>query len=354
MKLKNAFLKNRLRALQKRLTSWRVPACIVENPIDLFYLLGLKISAGTLLLTQEEAFLLVDGRYLQCAREKDFFRTLALDEKTLSHLIREQKIKTLAFDSWTTSVDRAEDLKRLGKLKGISRLLKEERLLKDPLEIRALKKSAHLLEKGFAHIKNSLKEGISEKELALSFELFCRQRGADTLAFEPIIAFGANSAMPHHRAGQTRLKKGDLVLIDSGVIYENYHSDMTRVLFFDAPNSEFKKLYALVKKAQRAALRLCKPGQKVGSLDRAAREVMKKENVETSFLHSLGHGIGLETHEYPKIKEGGLDSTLRLEPGMVITLEPGLYFPGRGGVRYEDMILITEKGYQKITHSSIP
>jgi Xaa-Pro aminopeptidase len=142
------------------------------------------------------------------------------------------------------------------------------------------------------------------------------------------------------------MKGGDIVLIDIGVIVEKYHSDMTRMLFYQKPDPELEKLHHINKSAHDAALLLCRPGTKIGMLDRAARDVMAKHGVEALFVHSLGHGIGLETHEYPRIKWDGEDKDLLLQPGMVFTVEPGLYVPGKGGVRYEDTILITEAGYE--------
>jgi Xaa-Pro aminopeptidase len=141
------------------------------------------------------------------------------------------------------------------------------------------------------------------------------------------------------------LKKGDLVLIDIGVTVDHYRSDMTRVVFYQEADPELERLYQINKEAQGAALQECRPGTRLGALDRAARAVMQTHGVEPLFVHSLGHGIGLETHEYPRLKWDNEDKDLVLEPGMVFTVEPGLYIPEKGGVRYEDTIRITEDGY---------
>lgn len=154
--------------------------------------------------------------------------------------------------------------------------------------------------------------------------------------------------MPHYRAGKAKLKKNDTALIDIGVVVNGYHSDMTRVLFFGKPDPLLKKMYPIVKEAQKAALSMCRPGIAVKELDLAARHVMNKYGVEQYFIHSLGHGIGLETHEAPRIKWNGEDKEMLLKPGMVITIEPGLYFPGKGGLRYEDTIIINEQGHENL------
>ncbi|MES2122808.1 MAG: M24 family metallopeptidase, partial [Chlamydiota bacterium] len=196
------------------------------------------------------------------------------------------------------------------------------------------------------HMQKEIKAGISEKELALIFEVFCLQNGAEAMAFDPIVAFGPNSAMPHYRSQDVPLCKGDIVLIDIGVVREKYHSDMTRVHFFQGADPEMQRLYAIARKAQRKALEHCRPGVRVGMLDEAARDVLRDEGVEELFVHSLGHGIGLETHEYPRIKATGESKDMHLEVGMAITVEPGLYIPGKGGVRYEDTVVITPNGYR--------
>ncbi len=341
----------RLKRLQKALTKQKLDACLIEQPLELFYFTGLKLSAGRLLVHEAEELLLVDGRYLQIAEEKSPYKT-ALDapDKLLS-FCKVHRIKHLGFDGRHTSYDHFLRLQKWineaeTKLVPSTPLFKEVRAIKDKEEIQKLQKSADLLWKGFQFIRKSLKKGVKEIELSKQFEIFCLEHGADGMSFEPIIAFGPNSAMPHYRSQNVRLKEGDTVLIDIGVSVDNYHSDMTRVVFFKKENAYLQRLYDIAKRAQKSALKLCRPGVKVKELDKAAREVMKEENVEKLFLHSLGHGIGLEVHEYPRIKFDGEDKDVELETGMVFTIEPGLYVPGIGGVRYEDTVVITPTGHK--------
>jgi Xaa-Pro aminopeptidase len=231
------------------------------------------------------------------------------------------------------------------KLIPVTHSFKTLRAIKEKQEIVLMKKSAALLWKGFQFLRKALKKGVTEKELATRFEIFCLENGAERLAFEPIIAFGKNGAMPHYRSQNVKLKDGDAVLIDIGVVLNNYHSDMTRVVFYKKEDPYIRHLYDIVKRAQMSALKLCRPGTKFKELDLAARKIMREEGVEDLFVHSLGHGIGLETHEYPRIKFDNEDKDVVLESGMVFTVEPGLYVPGKGGVRYEDTIVITPTGY---------
>lgn len=343
-------ISNRITRLQKILKRESIDGCLIENPIDLFYFTGLKLSTGRLVIAEKTAVLLIDGRYLQAAKERAPVLALLDSAEAFIDFLKKASIRKLGFDGKHTSFDHLEHLKKqlkgsLIKLFSVSSLFNSARVIKDAKEIIAISKSADLLWKGFEFIRRSLKKGITEQELAKKFEIFCLERGADRLWFEPIIAFGANSAMPHYRAQDAALKEGDIVLIDIGIVVDHYHSDLTRVLFYKKTDPFLSRLYTITKRAQKSALSLCRPGVKVKEIDLAARRVMREENVEDLFIHSLGHGIGLEGHEFPRLKYNGEDKDLVLESGMVFTVEPGLYVPGKGGVRYEDTIVITPHGY---------
>ncbi len=331
--------------LQGYLKEKNLGGCIIEDPIDLFYLTGLQLSAGTLIVLPKSWQLLVDGRYLEVA--KPLGAILSSDEAKKKCL---PKNSTILIDSTRSSYDQIARWQALVRgictLQPTPRILKELRAIKDSKEIALMKKSALLGFAGFRHICTLLKSGVTERELALAFTLYALKHGADGASFEPIIAFGKNSALPHHHSGKTKLKKGDLVLMDLGVMLNGYASDMTRVVFYGKGNPQLLALHETVKAAQKAALALCKPGAKLKDLDLGAREVMAQEGLESYFVHSLGHGLGLEVHEYPIIRKTGSEKDVVLREGMVITIEPGLYLPGKGGSRYEDTILITKKGYQ--------
>jgi len=353
----------RIKNIQNYLMQKKLDLLILDDPISLIYLTGLHLSYGKIFITKERVKLFVDGRYIQAAKKNEDLEVGLIGEKALVDFIVENKIKNVAFDSNIVTYYSFEKLNTfVQKIKSkypmdiqlIPQLnpLRDFRLIKDLDEIAILKRAAALNWKGFEHVCLLLKEGVTEKEMALEFEMFVRRNGADSLAFDPIVSFGKNSAMPHYVPSNTKLKLNDIVLLDIGVRIENYHSDMTRVIFFGKASAELEKMYSITKRAQANALSLCKPGTKLKDLDLAAREIFIQEDCEKDYLHSLGHGVGLEIHEYPRIKFDTEDKDVILKPGMVITIEPGIYVADIGGVRYEDTILITNEGYDNFYSAS--
>lgn len=344
-------LSNRLQCLKRKLSAESIDVCLIDSPLDLLYYTGLTLSAGHLIVTRKSAFLFVDGRYVQMAKEKAPMQVFLDGPGGFEGVLKRENAKKMAFDSSRVPYDRFIGLKKRVKPIGVqlipdAQLFQGLRAIKDGEEIEKMRRSAQLAYKGFLFIRGILKAGITEREVARKFEIFCLEQGAEKLSFEPIIAFGKNSAMPHYRPQQVPLKTGDIVLIDIGVVLDKYHSDMTRVLFFQKQDPFFKDVYEVVLGAQKAALAECVPGVGVEALDLAARKIMRKAKLEPHFLHSLGHGIGLETHEYPRLSSQRKGSKVHLKSGMVVTVEPGLYFQGRGGIRYEDTVVVTESGYE--------
>jgi Xaa-Pro aminopeptidase len=227
--------------------------------------------------------------------------------------------------------------------------VKELRAIKEPKEIEALKRAQNLTLRGIQKVIEGLKEGITEEELGLEFEIFCRKNGASGLSFSSIIAFGENSAYPHYRAGKAKLKKGQVILIDVGAVVDKYNGDMTRIHHFGKPDERIVHFEKLVSHAQKSAMAHIKPGVKIGSIDQIVQDEFDKADVKQLYTHSLGHGIGLEGHEFPKIRFDGEDKNVILKSGMVFTVEPGLYQLGVGGVRIEDMVVVTETGFERFS-----
>jgi Xaa-Pro aminopeptidase len=351
----------RLEHLQSFLMSEKINFLILDDPINLLYLTGLHLEKARLIVGQTIGRLFVDGRFLEEAHKKSPCAVFLAEEESLFDFFmiyaKGENIK-IAFDSSSLSYSGYQKLadffaslsKQAGRnlffeMVPIDNPLRDIRSIKSHGEISAIRRASNITWAGFEHVCAHLKEGVSEKTLALEFEIFCRQNGAEALAFEPLICFGPNSAMPHHRSDETRLKMDDIVLIDVGAKVDGYCSDMTRVVFFGKADPMLEQCYDIVKKAQNRALILCKPGEHIGAIDKAARDYIESQGFGKDFLHSTGHGVGIEVHEYPSVKFNGKDKDHPIRPGMVITVEPGIYKPGIGGVRYEDTIVITKDGY---------
>jgi len=350
----------RLKKLQRLLKEKKCDALYVDDAVNLFYLTGIQLSAGVLLAHAKGAFLLVDGRYIEMCKKLSPFPVILTNQfmKSLAELISNECkfISRLAFNSENTSYKSylllekclAEISSKL-ELVALDNPVKQLRSIKDKNEIALLRDAAALGSKGFDYACQCLKEGITEVEVASELEIFWKRLGSKGLAFDPIIAFGSNSSMPHYRAGDAKLKKGDTVLIDIGVNFEHYNSDMTRVVYFKKADPKILEIHEIVEKAQAKALALCRPGVLIGDIDRAAREFIQKKGFGEYFNHGLGHGVGLEIHEWPVIKNIDPWKEIPLEEGMVITIEPGIYLPNHGGVRIENTVVITKEGYEDFT-----
>ena len=335
----------RIKKLQQRLAA---DCLLIDHPLDLVYLTGVAVSLGRLVAFPDRACFFVDERYIEKAKREASCEA-RLKNGLFDYLKPAHKI---GFDAAFLTCEGFQGLQE--KLPGkewvpFSRPVKELRALKEPKEIEALRKAAHLTAAGYRHIAALLKEGVAEEDLALEFEIYCRRRGASRLSFDPIVAFGENSAFPHHRAGKARLKKDQIVLLDLGAMVDGYAGDMTRVVFFGSPDPQLEKDSLLVKKAHSLAIAQVRPHIRFGDLDQIARDYLRKEGVEGLFTHGLSHGVGLDVHEFPTLRREGGDADLKLAPSMVFTVEPGLYRPGLGGVRHEDTVLVTETGVENLS-----
>ncbi len=348
MNSKSSLKKNnsRLDRYIKALREEQIDLFVIDDPIGIYYLTGIKVSRGKLFVHAEKTQFFVDGRYLEMCQKCAPCKVSLLSDETLRKYLLEFKQQVVGFDCNRAKYSEYAQLKKLIQCKPCLNPLDRLRFVKDSSEINKVRKSCSLLNEGYHYIRKKLKVGVIEKDVARDFEIYCRQKGAEKLSFESIIAFGKNSSMPHYQTGKSKLKKDQIVLFDIGIVVNGYHSDMTRTFFFGKGSEKLQKVHAVVKAAQDAVLMLCRPGSKIGALDKAARAVMKKEKLEQYFTHSLGHSIGLETHEYPMIAGLANVKEIVLEPGMIFTVEPGIYLPNVGGVRLEETIMITKMGYQ--------
>lgn len=342
----------RLKRLRSQPFSKKYDALLIDLPIDLFYLTGLQLSAGQLIISDSCAALFVDGRYTQAANQQSLFPIEELTDESTKTWLNAQGIKRLGFNQTHTPYQRFIQLKELLnpiELIPIHSPIEPLRLIKDEDELTILRAAGRLAYEGFTFVSSLLKEEIEEKELAFELEFFWKKRGGSHLAFDSIIAFNENSSMPHYRTGNTRLKQNSSILIDIGVVLDHYNSDMTRVIFFGNRPKDIQTIYPIVQEAHDLALEKCRPGTLIGDLDKTARDWIESKKYGYAFTHSLGHGVGLEIHEAPTVRSKGPYASIPLEAGMVITIEPGIYLPGIGGVRIENTVVITQNGYEIIT-----
>lgn len=319
------------------------PALLITDPLDIFYLTGIALTVGTLLLSRNNAILFVDGRYKEAASQSQL---IVADVETLPTTLVAIE-GPCAFDS--DHVTYAQYLSLLIKKNTLFPLaspIKRLRQIKEQEELEKLRVAAALCMRGMEKVMSILREGISEKEVANEVEFFWKKEGGEKFSFDPIIAFGANSSKPHHRSSDAILRTGDIVLVDMGVVVSHYHSDMTRVFGFGNVDKKLVEIYAIVYEAKKRAIAGCIAGRAIKEVDALARDYITECGYGEAFVHGLGHGIGLETHEPPYLRK---TVTTCLEENQVVTIEPGIYIPGLGGVRLEDMVIVQKNKSLNLT-----
>lgn len=323
---------------------------LLTHLTNIRYLTDFTGSAGFMVLGKKRNFFFTDFRYRGIAQELEKhpsripFSFVDLNEDGWKKLEQLTRKKTLEFEAdHLTIADLQRWKKKLPTVKWApsKASIEERRLIKDANEIKKLKKSQQINEETLRRIKKMLKPGVTELEIAWKIKVIGHELGAEDISFEPIVAFGPHSAIPHHQNTATKLKDSDLVLIDMGMKYQGYCSDMTRTFLSRKATAEQKNVYLKVLRAQTLAIEAIRPGVRCSKLDQIARDSMGED--AEFFGHSLGHGVGLDVHEAPGLSTRSKD---RLKPGMVVTVEPGIYLDGRFGVRIEDCGLVTETGYE--------
>lgn len=354
---KNPDLDRRLENIKRSIRKKGCKFFLVTNSKNIYYLSGLAVTDSAILITPKKDFLITDPRFSECACRQKRFRVFITELKNelfsiLIKLLRSCKAKKLAFETDALSYHRYEQLKirlddmhiRLVPLKGVVENLKA---IKDAYEIRQIKMAIQILSDTLNIIKKRIKPGVTERELGVDIECLLRLNGAQKNSFDTIVASGPHSSMPHSEITNRRFKDNDVVLLDFGSVYNWYNSDLTRVFFLGKIKDKFKELYRIVKEAQARAINIIKPGIKIIEVDKAAREYISSYGYGGYFGHNLGHGIGLDVHELPLI---GPKSESVLMEGMVFSVEPGIYLPGFGGIRIEDLVLVTKEGYEVLTN----
>jgi Xaa-Pro aminopeptidase len=352
--LTNEFAERR-RALASRLASEKADAILVASLSNVRYLTGFTGSNGMLVLAASgEASFFTDPRYrIQAGAEVDCpikVSTGALLPDVLA-LAARKKIRRLGFEKSRLGYEQYETLRSSlplhSTLKPLGGLVENQRMIKSAGEIEIIRRSVELNSKAYEAGLRSIRPGRTrEADLAAEIDFQMRKLGAERPAFETIVASGERSALPHAQPSQRLLGKNELLLIDMGATLEGYASDMTRVAFLGRPSSRIKRIYKAVLEAQAAGIDAVRPGVTAEYVDRRTRQVLKPYKLDKAFVHSTGHGLGLEIHERPRL--GKRDKTL-LEEGMAITIEPGVYLEGFGGIRIEDTVVVTRAGCESLT-----
>lgn len=337
-----------------------VDAILVSHSPDVRYLSGFTGSAGILVLTADRTLLFTDGRYRDQAKaEVRGVEIVIADRSTLlaaCDWIGQTAIQRCAVDASHTTLSAMEAMRRALPARGRRKLffpteacVARQRERKDPSEMVAIRSAAALACQLFDKLLNYITPGRSELEIAAKLEYEARIAGAEAMSFETIVASGRRSALPHGRATMTRLPRRGFVTLDFGVVVSGYCSDMTRTVYLGRPSARERDVYHSVLEAQIAAADAVRPKVAAGDIDKVAREVLRRAGLDMFFTHSTGHGVGLEIHEGPRLGKG---QRQLLEPGMVITIEPGVYVPESFGVRIEDMVLVTKTGREVLTQST--
>ncbi|MBB5779730.1 M24 family metallopeptidase [Nonomuraea jabiensis] len=319
-----------------------VPALLVTSPVNVRYLTGLVSSnAAVLVRADGTALLATDNRYIEVARTLDVPSVEAYDVE--SALVEPGAGIEAAWMSVAT-------YRRLGEgLVPLEPVVELLRAVKDDGELELLRTACEITDQAFADISGKIVPGITERDLARLLDNRMTELGADKPAFDTIVAAGENGAIPHHAPSGRRLRTGDLVTVDFGARYQGYHADMTRTVCLGPPTDWQREIYDLVAEAQRAGRHALAPGAGAREVDAAARTVIEDAGYGSRFRHGLGHGVGLEIHEEPFL---GPSRTGRLEDRVPITVEPGVYLPGRGGVRIEDTLVTREGGPELFTKTT--
>jgi Xaa-Pro aminopeptidase len=338
--------------LLDRLREARSSAFLTVTLPNVRYLSGFTGSNAALLLTPERALLLTDPRYQsQAPRESDCEVKIAKGplSKEISMWIKRLRLKSLAFEQNRISFEDYQHLKEAAgrvRFKPAGGMVEELRMVKSPAEIATIRASVKLNSAAVEQALGRFRGSMTEVDLAAEIEYRMRRLGADGPAFETIVASGERSALPHARPTDHPIQADRLLLVDVGATVAGYASDMTRTLAVGKLSAKVRRMYRAVLESQLAAVDAVKPGVPCGAVDRAARDVLRGYGLERLFVHSTGHGLGLEIHERPRV---GRKERTRLQPGMVITIEPGAYQEGLGGVRIEDTVAVTSRGCEILT-----
>lgn len=345
----------RVRKLRGKIAEAGGRAMLVGSDVNRRYLSGFTGSHGVLLISEDRAALITDFRYQEQAPKQAAGYEIVVHGRdinaTIADLLKEWGIDKIFFeDSRVTFAEHAAWTRAFApaQLLPAGGMIEDLRVVKDASELAIMQEAADLADRTFEHILGFIKPGLSELEVAVEMETFMRKNGASGPSFDTIVASGERSALPHGKASERIVGRDEFVKFDFGALYKGYCSDLTRTIVIGKPSDKHKEIYAIVKEAQQYALDHLKPGMTGREGDALTRDIITRYGYGDHFGHGTGHGLGMEIHEAPRLS---LTGDFVLQPGMVVTVEPGIYLPGFGGVRIEDDVVITETGIQILTRS---
>lgn len=347
----------KLQNLRQKIEEAELDALLISSPENRRYMSGFTGSAGWLLISPHNATLATDFRYIEQAGrqspEYEVRRTMPglawFPEWTAEHEVKRigfesQDVTVAVHQAFTKAADEAETTNH-PELVPTSGIVEQLRAYKDPDELALLCEAIRIADEALDAVSPRIEPGITEEGVAWELEKEMRQRGAEMISFDTIVGAGPNGALPHHRADQTPIKRNDAIVIDMGAKYEGYCSDLTRTIFVGEPDAKFREIYDIVLQAQLAAEDQVRAGMTGKEADAIARDIIADAGHADDFGHSLGHGVGLAVHEFPHVGPSAEEDTL--QDGMVFTIEPGIYLPGWGGVRIEDIVVL-ENGRARV------
>lgn len=345
----------KLQQLRQKLQENELDAIIITSPVNRRYISGFTGSAGAVVISLNDARFITDFRYTEQAEAEALDFKIIEHKETIESEINNQlkmmKALRVGFEKEYTTYGQYETYQKVfdATLIPISGLIEELRLIKTPEELEIMQKAAKIADDAYMHIQSFIKPGVKEVEVANELEFFMRREGATSSSFDTIVASGYRSAMPHGVASEKEIQSGELVTLDYGALYNGYCSDITRTLAVGEVSEELRTIYDIVLEANMRGVKDIKPGMTGKEADAIARDYIKEKGYGDHFGHSTGHGLGMEVHEGPRLSHRSFE---KLEPGMVVTVEPGIYIPSVGGCRIEDDIVITEEGNQRLTFST--
>ncbi len=343
----------RIQKLRQFLQEAGLDAMLITRPENQRYLSGFTGGDAVLLITAEVKLILTDSRYYeQVAEESPSFTLVKLEKPipvVVRHLLRSHGIKSLGFESTHLTHAQYREWRGRGtRWHPLKEAVESIRLIKDADELALIRQAIALSDTACEHIRQVLQPGMTEREVAWELESHMRSHGAEAVAFSIIVGSGPNGAKPHAVLQDRKILAGEPIVMDFGARVNGYHSDLTRTLCLGKPSQELQGLYDIVLRAQLTAEQQGKPGMEGREVDALARKVISDAGHGAHFFHGLGHGVGLAIHEGPGVGQQG---TTQLQPGMVCTVEPGIYLPGWGGIRIEDMVVVTDNGLEVLTQA---